>query len=133
MALTLRKIAIKDPDSSDMVVLSNIIDGVDGAATFGWSQEEESVQIEDNQKLDHSLNGELDIKVLRASDADTTIIDGLVGKRVEISGWGIDGFLVFRGLQRLVRVPDFNSAVLNDQLRITVRTVKGYTDPPFFF
>ena len=127
MALTLKKVAIKDPESSDVVILSNIMDGVDGAAAFGFSQEGETAQIEDNQTLEHSFMGDLDIKVLRSSASDKAIIDSLVGKRVEIVGWGISDMIVFEGNPVLNREHDFNSNILNDRIHVTTNTAKGYT------
>lgn len=127
MALTLKQLAIKDPESTDIVVLSNIMDGVDGAAAFGWSQEDSAVQIEDMQTLSHSTAGSLDIKVVRALDAgDIATLNGLIAKRAEISGIGIDGFLLFKENPYFNRVPDFNSDILNDQMLATVLTPKGY-------
>lgn len=126
MALTLKKVAIKDPNSSDVVILSNIMDGVDGAAAFGFSQEGESAQIEDNQTLEHTFMGDLDIKVLRASASDKAIIDGLVGKPVEVVGWGISDFIVFDGNPTLNRETDFNSNILNDRIHVTTKTAKGF-------
>ena len=126
MALTLIKVAIKDPESADIVTLSNIMEGVDGSAVMGWEQEPESVKVEDGQTLDHSIMGTLDIKVLRASASDTAILDGLIGKRVELSGWTIEGFLLFRGRPYLNRDPDYNSDILNDRILVTTKAVKGY-------
>lgn len=128
MALTLRKIAIKDPESSDMVLLSNIIDGVDGAANIGWSQQTEAVRVEDNQTIEFSVNGELDIKVVRPSNADVSTLNGLIGEKVEISGYTISGFLIIRDSVRLVRVPDVNSSIHNDQIKVTVKAIKGYVE-----
>lgn len=126
MALTLRKIAIKDPASNDVVVLTNIMEGVDGSSAMGLTMEAEAVQIEDNQTLEHSLSLELDIKVIRGTDAELATLDGLIGKRVEISGWTIDGF--FRMLENpyLNRNPDYNSSILNDRILITQKAIKGY-------
>lgn len=128
MSSTLRKLAIKDPESDDMVILTNIREGVDGAVDMGWTQEAESVRVDDNQTMDHSLNGELDIKVLRLSGSALATLQGLVGKRVELAGWTIEGFLLFRGTHYLNRHQDFNSDILNDRIHVTVKTVKGYLE-----
>lgn len=128
MALTLIKVAIKDPDSTDMVLLSNIMEGVDGAVTMGWEEEPESVKVEDGQTLDHSIMGTLDIKVLRAPASSIAILDGLIGKRVEITGWTIEGFLLFNGKPYLNRDPDYNSDILNDRILVTTKAVKGYIE-----
>ena len=126
MSLTLRKVAIKDPDSTDMVLLSNIREGVDGAADIGFSQEGDEVRIEDNQTWEHTHNGELDIKVLQPASASVAILDGLVGKRVEVCGWTIEGFMAFRDNVMLNRNPDFNSQILNDRIYVTQKAPKGY-------
>lgn len=124
MSLTLIKIAIKDPDTADQVILSNIREGVDGSADMGWEQEEENVQVEDNQRLEHTTQGTLDVKVLRTSDVSQ--LNDFIGKRCEVSGWTIEGFLLFSEDNRIVRVPDFNSDILNDQIRLTQSTPKGF-------
>ena len=127
MSLTLRKVAIKDPDSADMVLLSNIREGVDGAADIGFTQDGDEIRIEDNQTYEHSHNGQLDIKVLQPGVSDVAILNGLIGKRVEVSGWTIEGFLLFRDTVRLNRNPDYNSQVLNDRLLLTQKAPKGYS------
>jgi|AntRauTorckE6833_2_1112554.scaffolds.fasta_scaffold12253_6 hypothetical protein len=127
MALTLKNVVIKDPDSADMVILSNIMDGVDGAASMGWTLEGEEVRIEDNQTYEHSHMGELDIKVLRLNDTDLATLRGLVGKRVEIMGWTIDGFFLMRDNPILNRHEDYNSAILNDRIYVSTKAPKGYS------
>ena len=128
MALTLKKLAIKDPESTDIITLSNIMDGVDGAAAFGWSQPPENVTIEDNQTLQHSEMGELEVKVLRNTSADTELIKGLINSYVELSGYGITDFLVFREQHMLNRNPDYNSAIVNDRINVTNKKPIGYVD-----
>jgi hypothetical protein len=66
------------------------------------------------------------VKVLRAPTADLAKINALIGKRVELSGIGIDGFLLFADNPVLSRNPDFDSDVLNDQIYVTERAVRGY-------
>jgi len=126
MALTLRQLAIKDPDSTDMVLLSNIMDGVDGSAAMGFTQEGESAMIEDNQTYEHTHLGELDIKVLRLGSTDLATLRSLVGKRVEVSGWTIEGFFVWTENPILNQNDDFNSAIMNDRIHLTTKAPKGY-------
>lgn len=121
------EIAIYDPDATDHVILKNIMEGVDGSASFSYSQEVDSVMIEDGQTLEHSLSGTLDIKVLRGSDAELALIDAAVGKRVYVAGKTLNGFLIFSGMHYVNRVPDFNSSILNDHIRLTFKDVKGFS------
>lgn len=121
------KIGIYDPDADDYVILTNIMEGVDGSAAFSYEEEPGSVMIEDGQTLDHSITGTLDIKVLRASASDLAIIDAAVGKRVYISAMTINGFVLFHGTHYITRVPDFNSDILNDHIRLTFKRAKGYS------
>lgn len=127
MSLVLKKLAVKDPEGTDVVVLSNIMDGVDGSAAFGFQTEQESVEIEDKQTLEHSQMGTIDLKVLRADPADVAKLNALIAKRVELSGISIDGFLLFLENPLLNRVPDFNSAILNDQIMVTTKAIRGYS------
>jgi hypothetical protein len=128
MALTLKRIAIKNPESTDIVTLSNIIEGVDGAAAFGWTQEGSEVRVEDNQTMEHSHLGDLDIKVLTPNEADLTIINNLIASPVEISGWTINGFFRMRNNPLLNRSQDFSSAILNDHIYLTTNAPKGYSN-----
>lgn len=126
MSLTLHKIAIKNPDTTDQVLLTNILEGVDGATAMGWSEEQENVQIEDNQRVEHSTVGTLEIKVLKGTSSEITLLDGFAGKKCEVSGWTIEGFLLFSDNVHITRVPDFNSNILNDMIRCTIRAPKGF-------
>lgn len=126
--LTLRKLAIKDPESSDLVILSNIMDGVDGSTAFGFSVEEQSVSIDDMQKLDYREDTQMDLKVIRPSASDLAKIDSLKNKPVEISGYTLEGFVQFLGTHILTRIADYNSDIINDQLRVYVQSPFGYFD-----
>ncbi len=128
MALTLKRIAIKNPETTDIVRLSNIIEGVDGAAAFGWTQEGSDVRIEDNQMMEHSHLGDLDIKVLTPNTDDLTIINNLIAEPIEVSGWTMNGFLRFRGNPLLNRSQDFASDILNDHVYLTTNAPKGYSN-----
>lgn len=133
--LVLKKLAVKDPAGTDIVILSNIMDGVDGAAIFGFQTEQESALIEDMQTLEHSQVGTVDLKVLRASAADIAKLNALIAKRVEIAAISIDGFLLYLENPLLNRVPDFNSAILNDQIMVTTKAIRGYSsagEQPFY-
>lgn len=128
MSLLLKYLAIKKVDAgsgSDIAVLSNIMEGVDGAAVFGFEVEQESVQIEDMQTLDHSATGTLDVRVLY-NEPTKGLLDGLIGERVEVSGLGIDGFILWDEPPIFSRVHDYNSAILNDHITTTVKSVRGY-------
>jgi hypothetical protein len=126
MALTLRKLAIKDPESTDMVILTNILEGVDGSSAMGFTQEGEEARVEDNQTMEHTHLGELDIKVLRLPSSELTTLRSFVGKRVEVSGWTIEGFFRFRDNPIMNQHDDFNSAIMNDRIFFTTTAIKGY-------
>lgn len=96
MITLIKEIAIRPQDASgalDTVKLTNIMEGVDGAATFGYNLETVAIQVEDNQTQQYKHIHTFDVRVIEES-ADSAIIDGWIATqtRVQIVGRGIDGF-----------------------------------------
>ena len=79
-----------EPDN--IVTLTNIMEGVDGSATFGYSLEPVVLQVEDNQTQQYKHIHTFDVRVIEES-SDSTIIDTWIASqtRVQIAGQGIDG------------------------------------------
>lgn len=126
MSLTLRKLALKNPATDDVVVMSNIMEGVDGAAAMGWTLDGQQVQIEDGQTLEFAHTGELDVRVMRVGSADLATIQSLIGTKVEVSGHTIEGFFVMRDLVLLNQNAQYNSNLVHDRVYLTLQAPKGY-------
>jgi len=132
MITLLKKIAISNVSNlAQTVTLDNVMEGVDGAATFGYSLETESIQIEDNQKQQYKHNHVLDIRVID-SDSDNSILDGFIASQqpVNITGLGINGMLLVRNVL-LARNKQYDGIVACAVLA-TKDTSIGYYDNGIF-
>lgn len=94
MISKLLQLAIYNVTDNTHVVLSAIQDGVDGAGGFFYSEEEDTLDIEDDQKLLLSFLCSMDVRVL-GSSANRSLLMDMIGKECVISGVGIDGFFQF--------------------------------------
>jgi len=132
----LRKIAIVEDASPDnVVVLSNVTEGVDGAATFGYSMSEQTVTAENGQTIMDMMDHELDIRTLVGSSSEETDLDSFVSSETEVyvAGLLIDGFLHFGDKQttsELARIGKANkySDRKSHGIMITKRGTPGF-DP----
>jgi len=111
--------------------LDNVMEGVDGAAAFGYSLETESIQVEDNQKQQYKHNHVLDIRVID-SDSDNSILDGFIASQqpVNITGLGINGMLLVRNVL-LARNKQYDGIIACAVLA-TKDTSIGYYDNGIF-
>ena len=127
----LTQLAVQNQNSpASIAKLSNIMEGVDGAEVFGYSVEEESVQIEDNQKLQHSHMHTLDIRCLD-SNANSSILDAIMAgnHKAKLSGFTPDGFLIWNEPSRLVRNKQFDNIVAT-ALTVTVKSTPNFRGTP---
>jgi len=130
MQNTIKKIAIQDASSpGDIVFLSNIMEGVEGAASFGYTEEITGLKVEDNQTQNYLRNGILDVRVIQSSDSDLAILDDLINnqKKARVTAITIDGFVIFEREVLLYRAPYFNSNIISDQIYIKVSDNLGYS------
>lgn len=126
MITLLKKIAIRPMDDLyNIVELTNIMEGVDGAATFGYSLETVAIQVEDNQTQQYKHTHTFDIRVLEES-GDSSIIDGWIASqtKVQICGQGIDG-LFFMDDVLLTRNKQYDNVLASAYLA-TVDTLTSY-------
>lgn len=106
MISKLLQLAIYNVPDNELLVLSTIQDGVDGAGGFFYSEEEDTLDIEDDQKYLLSFLCSMDVRVLGSSANRSTLMN-MIGKECVISGVGLDGFFQFG------RVTDFTTGVVN--------------------
>jgi hypothetical protein len=124
----LKTIAVQDQAvTSNIATLDNIMSGVDGSATFGYSLEAQSVQVNDNQKQQYAHTHTLDIRVLQGSAGEVGILDAVVGnnRQVKITGISPDGFLIWDDPSYMVRSSQFDQVVA-DQILVTKTQPAGY-------
>ena len=127
MITLLKKIAIRPMDEPDNIVtLTNIMEGVDGSATFGYSLEPVALQVEDNQTQQYKHIHTFDVRVIEES-SDSAIIDGWIASqtKVQIVGQGIDG-MFFMDDVLLTRNKQYDE-VLASAFLATVETLTSFT------
>lgn len=106
--------------------LTNIMEGVDGAATFGYSVEETAVQVDDNQKQDVYFDHSFDIRVLDKSAESAKLFDFANNdKPVIISGYSPNGFFLWTIPTQLVIQRQFDE-ITAIAVKATQRTPPNY-------
>lgn len=124
----LSNVAIQDTKAAaNIVYLNNIMEGVDGAATFGYSLEASSVKVDDNQTQQYLHDHNFDIRVLQGAAADLTklkVIDA-GNNPVRVSGYSPNGFFVIDEPAQLVYHSQYDS-VIADRILVTTTGVNGY-------
>jgi hypothetical protein len=108
------------------VRLTNIMDGVDGAAVMGYTIEEITINTEDNQTRNIAFDHNLDIRVID-KDADTDVLKDIVdgAKEVILSALTPNGFLLWTLPTKLVINRQFDSIVAL-AVKATKRTPHNY-------
>ena len=124
----LSNVAIQDTKAAgNIVYLNNIMEGVDGAATFGYSLEPTAVKVDDNQTQQFKHDHTFDIRVLQGSSADLTkikVIDA-GSNPVRVSGYSPNGFFVIDEPAQLTYHSQYDS-VIADRILVTTTGVNGY-------
>lgn len=123
------QIAIRSQTNTEnVVILDNIMEGVDGAATFGYSVTPRSLKVEDAQTQQYIHDHQMDVRVLRSAAADLEKLQVMDANNepVKVTTYGINGSTVFFDEAQIVRAPQFDQ-VLADRFLITRSTVVGYS------
>lgn len=115
MILSIKEIHIYD-NNSDIVSLTNISEGVDGASVFGFTSEPEYINIEDNQSYLIKKNHTLDVRILKPASSDLTILNNWIDNNTKV-------FISIRNLDdSILSIGDINNPdsgvhiVKNEQL-----------------
>lgn len=127
MITLLKQIAIRDRSNyANSVILTNVMEGVDGSATFGYSIEPVAIQVEDNQTQQYKHVHTFDIRVIEES-GDSSVLDALVAsqQRVDIAGLGVDGYFQFDNVL-LTRNKQYDGILASAYLA-TAETLTSYT------
>jgi hypothetical protein len=124
----LKSVAVGDQTvASNIATLDNIMSGVDGSATFGYTLEPTSLQVNDNQAQQYLHAHTFDIRVLQGDATTIGILDAIVGnnRNVKITGITPNGFFLWDNPTQLVRNSQFDQ-VIADQILATVQAPAGY-------
>jgi len=128
MITLLSNVAIQDTKAAaNIVYLANIMEGVDGAATFGYSLEPTSAKVEDGQTQQYKHTHTLDIRVLEASAADLTKLKVIEAgsNPVRVSGYSPDGFFVIDDAAQLTMHEQYTELIAR-RILVTTTGVNGY-------
>lgn len=123
----IRKLAIQSQTNTlNVVVMDNVMEGVDGAATFGYSVTPEALKVNDGQTQQHLHRHSLDVRVLQASGTDLTKLRVMDENQEDViaTTYGLDGSVLFRDGAKMVRQPQFDELVA-DRFLITRTTPPG--------
>jgi len=124
----LKSVAVGDQTvASNIATLDNIMSGVDGSATFGYTLEPTSLQVNDNQAQQYLHAHTFDIRVLQGDATTIGILNAIVGnnRNVKITGITPNGFFLWDNPTQLVRNSQFDQ-VIADQILATVQAPAGY-------
>lgn len=124
----LKSVAVGDQSvASNIATLDNIMSGVDGAATFGYTLEPTSLQVNDNQTQQFLHTHTFDIRVIQADATTVGILDAVIAnnRTVKIAGISPDGFFLWDDPSYLVRNEQFDQVVA-DQILATKAAPAGY-------
>jgi len=123
----LKSVAIQDQTvTSNVCTLANIMEGVDGSSTFGYSLTPTAVAVNDNQTQQYKHDHLFDIRTL-TDTADTTklLVVSANNRKVKVSGYSPNGFFIIDEPAELVYHDQFDS-VLSDRILISITGVNGY-------
>ena len=126
----LSNVAILDYSNTTptVIFLDNIMEGVDGAAAFGFTQELRSVQQDDNQQRGYATAYSLDIRVIKADDANVAILKDIVQsqRKVQVAGYSPDGVLAWTEPTLLTFSEQIDVLQVNP-IQATVLAPSGYS------
>lgn len=129
--LNLIKSATVVNSAGNAYVFDNIMAGVGGSATIGYSLNPLALQVDDNQRQQYCFEHQLDIRVL---DADSNYAylqnDIAAGEKFDVSILTLDGFVFMEDV--LLSAPRQMDQVLADQIFVTKKTVPTYHGPTFY-
>jgi hypothetical protein len=116
-------------DPSELVVLSNIMDGVAGAATMYYDTERSGdLQIEAKDTILTKVQHNIEAQVLW-SDASTTLLNAWRTNQtpLRIAGYGIDGAMIWAVTARVSPTQQFDN-VHSMGVRITLDSLPAYVN-----
>ncbi len=131
MALYLKELAVLETTTNTLVKLTNVMEGVDGAATFGYNVEQVAVKVNGNQTLPYLWRHTLDIRISDdATPATQAILTAWANApetyRFKASGYGGDTFLLWDEPVTMLFVRQRDGIAVRRML-MTLDAVPGFT------
>lgn len=124
----LSNVAVQDQTVvSNIVTLDNIMSGVDGSATFGYTLETKNLEVNDKQKQQYAHTHTFDIRVIQPDSASMSILKAIRdnNRLVRVSGHSPDGFFLWDEPTLMVEDNQFDEIVAT-ALLLTHDTTIGY-------
>ena len=124
----LSNVAVQDQTVvSNIVTLDNIMSGVDGSATFGYTLETKNLEVNDKQKQQYAHTHTFDIRVIQPDSASMSILKAIRdnNRLVKVSGHSPDGFFLWDEATLMVEDNQFDEIVAT-ALLLTHDTTIGY-------
>jgi hypothetical protein len=124
----LSNVAVQDQTVvSNIVTLDNIMSGVDGSATFGYTLETKNLEVNDKQKQQYAHTHTFDIRVIQPDSASLSILRAIRdnNRLVRVSGHSPDGFFLWDEPTLMVEDNQFDEIVAT-ALLLTHDTTIGY-------
>ena len=124
----LSNVAVQDQTVvSNIVTLDNIMSGVDGSATFGYTLETKNLEVNDKQKQQYAHTHTFDIRVIQPDSASMSILKAIRdnNRLVKVSGHSPDGFFLWDEPTLMVEDNQFDEIVAT-ALLLTHDTTIGY-------
>ena len=124
----LSNVAVQDQTVvSNIVTLDNIMSGVDGAATFGYTLETKNLEVNDKQKQQYAHTHTFDIRVIEPDSASEAILRAIRNNNrlVKVSGHSPDGFFLWDEPTLMAEDKQFDE-IVSSALTLTHDTTIGY-------
>ena len=124
----LSNVAVQDQTVvSNIVTLDNIMSGVDGSATFGYTLETKNLEVNDKQKQQYAHTHTFDIRVIQPDSASMSILKAIRdnNRLVKVSGHSPDGFFLWDEATLMAEDNQFDEIVAT-ALTLTHDTTIGY-------
>jgi len=93
----LPKLAIGNESNGDVIILSNVAEGLDGAASFYYEPSYNDLSIEDNQTYNFSTEHELEIQGLPGTSSEQTKLENITDNHTDVyaTALGLNGGLLW--------------------------------------
>jgi hypothetical protein len=124
----LSNVAVQDQTVvSNIVTLDNIMSGVDGSASFGYTLETKNLEVNDKQKQQYAHTHTFDIRVIQPDSASMSILSAIRdnNRLVKVSGHSPDGFFLWDEATLMAEDNQFDEIVAT-ALTLTHDTTIGY-------
>jgi hypothetical protein len=129
MALYLKKLAVYNTVSEEVVQLVNVMEGAEGSAVFGYNQTDSALVVANGQKTQFKQTHTVSLSVLPPTGADETIMNNIMyapdQSPVLVAGMSDDIFLTWDEAVYLTQKDEYGDT-LTRNLNMTLDATIGY-------